>query len=161
MAAGVLVAMAAAAALNLCEPFHEEATDLHGYWQCDGTAGLPARYVLAEDFTPGGIAAVMDHTGWHYIDRQGRFVLRPMIYDNGPDYFVEGLARFVEDGKMGFFDMSGRIIVPARYDFAFPFENGVAQVGHYCQIARHHEHSAVSCQRWSTLKRPVIPPLTR
>lgn len=161
MAAGMLLAMVTTAALNLCTPFHDEASDRHGYLQCDATPGLPARYTAAEDFTPGGIAAVRDDAGWHYIDRQGRFVVTPMMYDSGPDYFVEGLARFIQDGKAGFFDDTGRIVVPAAYDFAFPFENGVAEVGQRCQTTREHEHSIVACESWSTITRPAMPTTSR
>ena len=161
MATGLLVAMAAAATLNLCTPFHDEASDLHGYLQCDGSPGLPARYLFAEDFTPGGIAAVMDKTGWYYIDRQGKFIVRPMMYDNGPDYFVEGLSRFIQDGKTGFIDEAGQVVVPAVHDFAFPFKDGEAEVGQDCHTLREHEHSIVACKTWAMIKRPAVPATSR
>ncbi|QEI06449.1 WG repeat-containing protein [Pigmentiphaga aceris] len=160
MAASLMVAMATAA-LNLCAPFHDEAKDRYGYLQCDGSPGLPAQYRVADDFTAGGIAAVLDATGWYYIDRQGRFLLRPMIYDNGPDYFVEGLSRFIQDGKTGFFDEAGQVVIPATYDFAYPFKDGVAEVGQRCTTTRQHEHSIVSCQAWSTIKHPATPATSR
>jgi hypothetical protein len=156
MAGGVVIAAAAAAVLNLCTPFHDPATDLYGFLQCDGSPGLSPRYQVANDFTPGGIAAVMDGTDWLYIDRQGRALMRAFIYDNGPDYFEEGLARFVQDGKIGFMDDSGRVVVPATLDFAFPFKDGQAEVGHDCTTLREHEHSIVGCKRWSTLPRPAV-----
>jgi hypothetical protein len=161
MAAGILVAMAATAALNLCTPFHDASTDLYGYLQCDGSPGLPPRYLVGEEFTPGGIAAVRDETGWQYIDRQGRFVVRPMIFDAGPDYFVEGVSRFVDGDRMGFIDDSGRVVVPAVHDFAFPFENGVARVGQHCATTREHEHSIVACKHWSTITLPAAPATPR
>jgi len=161
MAAGLLMAAATAAALNLCTAFHDEATDRYGYLQCDGSPGLSPRYEVGEDFTPGGIAAVRDASGWQYIDRQGRFVVRPMLFDAGPDYFVEGLSRFVEDGKTGFIDDSGRVVVPAVHDFAFPFEDGKAKVGQDCTTTREHEHSIVACRHWSTISRPPAATLPR
>jgi hypothetical protein len=154
MAASILLAMATTAALNLCTAFHDTATDRYGYLQCDGSPGIPAKYEIGEDFTPGGIAAVRDETGWSYIDRQGRFVVRPMIFDAGPDYFVEGVSRFVDGDKMGFIDDTGRIVVPAVHDFAFPFENGVARVGRQCTTTREHEHSIVACSEWATIDLP-------
>ena len=78
--------------------------------------------ISAYDFTDGGIAAVLDKSGWYYISRTGEFVIRPKIYDNGPDYFSDGLARYVEDDKYGFFDMSGEIIIEAQFEFAFPLK---------------------------------------
>jgi hypothetical protein len=157
MATGLLLAMATTAALNLCTPFQDAATELYGIRQCDGSPGLPARFEVAEEFTGGGIAAVRDDSGWYYIDRQGRFVVRPMIFDAGPDYFVEDLSRFVENGKMGFIDDTGRIVVPAIHDFAFPFENDEARVGQACEMIKDGEHTIPACKVWSTIARPPTP----
>ncbi|MFT4094143.1 MAG: WG repeat-containing protein [Niabella sp.] len=49
------------------------------------------------------------------------------IYDNGPDYLEEGLFRFVENGKIGFANPDGLKIIDAKYDFATPFSNGIAE----------------------------------
>lgn len=95
-----------------------------------------------------GHALILDADGWVYVDRRGRTVLRPFIYDNGPDDFEEGLARFVRKGKMGFHDEALKIVIPARYDFAFPFRNGVAKVGMDCRFRPQGEHKAVDCESW-------------
>lgn len=50
-------------------------------------------------------------------------------YDNGDDYFSEGLQRIVDkDGKIGFRDSIGKVIIPPQYAFAFPFKDGYAKV---------------------------------
>lgn len=50
-------------------------------------------------------------------------------YDNGDDYFSEGLQRIVDkDGKIGFRDSIGKIVIAPRYAFAFPFKEGYAKV---------------------------------
>ena len=50
-------------------------------------------------------------------------------YDNGDDYVCEGLRRIVDDnGKIGYADSKGKVIMAPRFAFAFPFENGVAKV---------------------------------
>lgn len=113
-----------------------------------------ARPAAAQDYDRHGHALVRDAHGWMYVDRDRRPILRPYIYDNGPDYFEEGLARFVQDGKMGFHDETLAVVIPARYDFAFPFENGVARVGMRCKSRQHGEHSSVQCEQWQTLARP-------
>src|SRR5690606_27073629 len=69
-----------------------------------------------------GHALLLDRQGWLYVDRDRQPVLRPYIFDNGPDYYEEGLARFVDHGKMGFHSEALHIVVPAIYDFVFPFE---------------------------------------
>lgn len=106
------------------------------------------------EYDPHGHALVYDGQGLLYIDRAGRPVLRPFIYDNGPDYPQEGLARFVENGKMGFHDETLKIVIPARYDFVFPFENGKARAGTDCRTQRDGEHSIVSCKTWEEIGKP-------
>jgi len=96
---------------------------------------------------------VQNSEGWVYVDRANRPVLRPYIFDNGPDYFAEGLARFVENGKMGFYDKALNIIIPAKYDFVFPFENGVARAGTHCTTQKHGEHASVYCEKWENVYR--------
>jgi outer membrane protein assembly factor BamD (BamD/ComL family) len=44
------------------------------------------------------------------------------------DFFKEGLARAKKDGKYGFIDIKGNVIIPFIYEFAHNFEGGVAQV---------------------------------
>lgn len=61
-------------------------------------------------------------------DRQGRFLYTALWYDNGLDFWEEGMRRFVENGKVGFVDRLGRKAVPAQWDYAEPFEYGYATV---------------------------------
>ena len=112
---------------------------------------------VAPEYDRYGHALIMDQQGWLYVDRDQRPVLRPFLYDNGPDYYEEGLARFVDNGKMGFHNEALHIVVPAVYDFAFPFENGEAKAGMNCTFHPIGEHSSVSCQHWETLRNPMRP----
>lgn len=117
-------------------------------------ATLPAM-AQEPEFDRYGHALIQDEHGWVYVDRDQRPVLRPFIFDNGPDYYEEGLARFVEKGKMGFHNRALHVVVPPVYDFAFPFENGTAQAGTNCTFQREAEHSSVSCQQWKTVRNPM------
>ncbi|AUL46013.1 hypothetical protein BTL55_02720 [Bordetella trematum] len=103
---------------------------------------------------PAGVTLQRDAQGWVYVDARQRPLLRPFLYDNGPDYIQEGLARFVDNGKIGFHDADLNIVIPARYDFAFPFEHGEARAGFDCWYSREGEHTSVHCLRWETLRRP-------
>lgn len=114
-------------------------------------AAVPA---AAQDYDRHGHALVQDGQGWLYVDRSGRPILRPYIFDNGPDYFEEGLARFVDKGKIGFHDEALNIVIPAQYDFAFPFQGGVAKVGTHCATRWHGEHSSVYCRKWDDVRKP-------
>lgn len=144
--------------LSLCAPFHDTATDLFGYRACTDGPGLPATFMIADEFNACGIAAVLDEMGWRYIDRAGKPVIAPMIFDNGPDPFVEGLARYVEDEEYGYFDECGKIVIPAKYDFALPFEGGKAQAGYRCTfppVPPAGEYHTYQCERWVDLVHPV------
>ncbi|WP_245592817.1 WG repeat-containing protein [Advenella mimigardefordensis] len=113
-----------------------------------------AHPVWAKSDGGDGPRLVRDNEGWVYVDRDNRPVLRPYIFDNGPDYFEEGLARFVENGKMGFHDKALNIIIPAKYDFVYPFENGIASAGTRCRTQKHGEHSSVFCEKWENVHKP-------
>lgn len=103
-----------------------EEKDRFGFKDAKGQVVLPARYEVVQEFTPGGVACVVDGGAWVCIDGRGAEVVRPFIFDNGPDGFAEGLARFVEGDKLGFFDESGARVIPARLDFARGFAGGRA-----------------------------------
>ena len=61
------------------------------------------------------------------INKNDSIILKPYIYDNGPDYLEEGLFRFVEQGKIGFVNLEGQKIIKAKYDFATPFSDGLSE----------------------------------
>ena len=125
-----------------------------GYKDANDKVVIPAVFKLATDFSDRAIAAVIDSKGWACIDTQGKILVRPFIFDNGPDFFSEGLARFREDGRIGFFDEAGRKVIPAQFDFAWPFENGVARVGSGCrEIKLPDEHTTVEGGVYATIDR--------
>lgn len=113
-----------------------EQGDKWGYKNASGQVVVAPRFVIAEDFSPEGIAAVADDQAWYYIDKKGNILVRPFIYDNGPDYFAEGLARFIADDKVGFFDKKGKIVIPAQFGSAFYFQEGLAAVCIGCREER-------------------------
>ena len=131
------------------QPFEQDGK--FGYRNKAGELVVPARYVIAKCFLETGIAAVADRHGWAYIDRHGKVVLTPFIFDNGPDYFAEGLARFVKDGKMGFFDTQGRVVIDARFDWVEPFSNGRAKFCSGCKKQFHGEHWTMTGGKWGVI----------
>lgn len=80
------------------------------------------------------------------IDKRNQFVLKPFMFDNGPDYLEEGLFRFVEKGKvgeggkMGFANINGEKVIPARFTFVSPFFEGMASFCYDCQKKHFGEH---------------------
>lgn len=62
-------------------------------------------------------------------DRKGKVLFTPYAFDNGPDGINEGLMRYVKNGKIGFVNRVGQVIIPAQYDFVSYFDYGIAR---YC-----------------------------
>ncbi|HEX2532168.1 MAG TPA: WG repeat-containing protein [Chitinophagaceae bacterium] len=75
-----------------------------------------------------------DRSGY-YFNRQGRFLFHPYRSELGPDPLEEGLLRFVEGEKIGFADRTGRKVIPARFDYAMPFEYGLSFFCAGCSFA--------------------------
>ena len=61
-------------------------------------------------------------------NRKGQLLYLTQFFDNGSDYFSEGLRRYVDHQKIGFVNRQGNIIIPAYWDFATPFQYGYATV---------------------------------
>jgi len=98
----------------------------------DGSVRIVARHLQALDFNADGLATFnAERRGWFYVLRNGR-ILEVLSEGNGADDFVEGLVRGRRHGKVAFFDRSFRMVLPPIYDFAWPFENGLAMVCSGC-----------------------------
>lgn len=125
-----------------------ESNGKFGYKDNDNTEVIPAQFIFAQDFSEFGIAAVVDDSGWLFIDNKGNNLLRPHVIDNGPDYFSFGLARFVKNNKYGYFNKFGKITINAQYDYAKPFADSMAAVCQGCQIIKRDEHKEVMNGKW-------------
>ena len=92
-----------------------------------------------------------DSTWGRYIgiDRNQNILFDLVIFDNGPDYFNEGLTRILRNGKMGYANKYGQVVIPCEYDFAKCFEDGKAEVTYnvreYIDI---EEHRRVESNEW-------------
>ena len=99
----------------------------------DGSVRILAKHLRDLDFNTDGLTTLnVKGRGWFYVRRNGR-ALEVLTEDNGADYFVEDLVRGRRHGKVTFFDRSFRIVLPPTYDFAWPFENGLAMVCSGCR----------------------------
>ena len=119
--------------------FRFEKNEKWGYKDLNGKIIIESQFIIANDFSPEGIAAVADEKSWYYIDKKGKKLITPLLFDNGPDYFSEGLARFTAHDKIGFFDKHGEVIIEARFDFAWPFHEDLAVVCMGCRKVPYNE----------------------
>lgn len=82
---------------------------------------------FAEHFNENRDGTVAADAG-DVFSRTGQYLYSPIEYDNGCDYWQEGMRRYVEKGRVGFVRRDGSRATPAQWDFATPFEHGYATV---------------------------------
>ncbi|MGB2624201.1 MAG: WG repeat-containing protein [Candidatus Acidiferrum sp.] len=69
-----------------------------------------------------------------YVNREGRAVITGVpVMDNGADWFHDGLVRIVRNGKYGFANRRGQVVISPVYDGALNFEKGLATVCKGCK----------------------------
>lgn len=107
--------------------------------QCFSNIFTTFAYVADKRFKDRGMVAV---------NRKMELIFEAYIFDNGPDYIKEGLFRIVRNGKVGFADPSGKVVIPAIYSCAYPFENGKAKVALNCEVTSDGEHSSSKSDEW-------------
>jgi hypothetical protein len=133
------------------EPF--EQGDKWGYRSATGKVVIAPQFLTADPFSATGLGLVSDAKGPAIIDAHGHRVLRPFVLDEGPDPFTDGLARYVDGGKIGYYDDRGRIVIRAAYDFGMPFEHGRAAVCSGCSKQQEEEHYRVVGGLWWEIDR--------
>jgi hypothetical protein len=132
----------------------------------DGSVTVLASSLAHASFGFGGFDAISirGREGVYFVNRSGR-TARAVMYDNGPDYLAEGLARTQRNGKMGFVNVQLDEVVPPVWDFASPFHNGVAMVCTGCAakpIPPDGEHTQMSGGKWGYIDKngKVLVPVT-
>jgi len=106
-----------------------------------------------------------EKNAWGYVyDKNGKFLYQPFLYDNGADYFSEGLRRLVKKGKVGFADRNGKIVIEAEHDFASPFNYGYAAFCDGCDWEKtDDEHRSIVGGKWGVMniKGQTVQPLAK
>jgi hypothetical protein len=104
----------------------------------DGRPRLKRSYLARLRHNRDGLASVMlfveadkQKYQWYYV-RRGVAPVPVESMDNGPDSFEDGLARSRVGGKIGYIDRKLNLVIPATYDGAYPFKDGVAVVCTAC-----------------------------
>ncbi len=103
-------------------------------------------------FSKNGLASVIYEGAIFYVSKTGK-VVRTLFYDNGADYYVEGLARTISNGKYGYIDQQLNIVIIPKYDFAFPFINGIAIICTDCKSEADGEHKIMVGGKWGVINK--------
>ena len=108
-----------------------------GYVDKTGRTVIPARYLEAHNFSQGLALVRLPHADseklgaqFAFINRQGKVVIPQAITEDDPaPQFSEGLAPVMVNGKFGFADQTGKLVIPASFSEARNFAEGLAPVG--------------------------------
>ena len=99
----------------------------------------------------GFAAMCLDRSGWAWLFEKDGRVLDAVDFDNGPDYFEDGLSRIIQEGKVGFINQQGQIVIPAVFQFATQFEGGYALVASDAELVTEGEYSTFKGGRWGVI----------
>jgi hypothetical protein len=97
-----------------------------GYIDHTGKMVIPMQFTFGCRFHEG-MACVDINGGRGYIDHRGKLVIQPQFGPKSQD-FSEGIAAVQIEEKMGYIDKSGKIVITARFDEAYNFSEGLAEV---------------------------------
>lgn len=149
-------------ALRSCS--YEYRDDMRTFAHCAwidaaGAAHLLPRHLARQAYDRHGVASLFVDR-WYYVRRDGRSA-PVMTFDNGPDDFADGLARSPLRGKVGFIDQRLRLVIPRRYDGAYPFTHGRAVICIGCRVESAGENETLLRGRWGQIDRQgkIITPL--
>ena len=126
------------------------------------TGQLHPEVLANADYDSNGLGHLLTSSGSYYFTSKGYFQ-RMHTFDNGPDYFEEGLARMIgENGKIGYVNPKLEIVIEPAFDFAYPFRNGRAIVCNGCRQVREGEHFVSQGGQWGIIdpKGRSIQPIT-
>lgn len=82
------------------------------------------------------------------IDRNENLLFSVFSFDNGPDYVVEGLFRVMRNGKIGYANKQGKVVIPCQFDCAYYFEDGKAKVSNNCKRIKDGEYHRWISDDW-------------
>ena len=134
-----------------CSPVSDASTIQECVREQDGVYRVE-RAALKQLAFARGLAVVWVDGHFLYVDRQGATAV-VLPYDNGPDPFVQGLARTLRAGRVGFVDRKLREVVAPAWDFAEPFADGLAAVCTGCRSVPDGEHRRIEGGLWGYVDR--------
>lgn len=126
----------------------------------DGSLFVASNYLREIKFDSTGLAPLWSEgepNGWVYINRAGKVLVTGVPgFDNWADAFQGGLVRTVKNGKFGFANRRGEIVIPQIYDWASHFRGGTALVCNGCRpepCSRDCEHRQMIGGTWFRIDR--------
>jgi hypothetical protein len=130
----------------------DTANDQYGYVNAKGDTIIRlGKYNMCFTDKFDKLAIVRTSEGIVGIDRKENVLFNVFVFDNGPDYPSDELFRIVKDGKIGYADLNGKIVIQPKFDCAYPFKKGKAKVGIGCKTKTEGEHSMWVDGKWRSI----------
>lgn len=98
----------------------------YGFIDKTGKIIIAPQFDWAAGFS-GGVSRVQIGEKWSYINKTGKILIEPREHDDLCD-FSEGMFCAKIDGKWGFYDDNGTLVIKSEFDYAGAFSEGLARV---------------------------------
>lgn len=117
--------------------------------------------IYSIEFDKIAFVSLQGKTGIYAINRSEDVLFQVYSFDNGPDYVSNGLFRIVNNGRMGFADMNGEVVIKPIFLFVYPFQNnGLAVFNEGGSIVKDGEYHRYQGGKWGAINKKgeiVIP----
>jgi hypothetical protein len=110
-----------------------------GYIDKSGNVAVRPQFRAANDFHEGRAAVRRGRDEWTFIDKTGEEITKQRFKSDLKNSLVvttdfsEGLAGVKVEGKWGFIDTNGKMVIPPQFDEALKFSEGLAAVFIECR----------------------------
>ena len=145
-------------------PNPEANEDSCGYVNANNEIVIPAgkyRRLYSSEFHKIAFVSIKGKSGIYAINRDEQILFRVKVTDNGPDAVSEGLFRIERDGKLGFADMNGDIVIEPQFQFVYPFQpSGYAVFCQDAELIKEGEYACYKNGKWGAIDRKgrmVVP----
>ncbi len=122
---------------QMFHPFQDSTSSLFGFKNKAGDVMIKPQFIHAFEQQYRHLLFGVTDSGWIAINHKGEYLFTAYTYDNGPDYFSNGLMRITQNNLIGYANKKGIIVIQPIYAYAEPFKKGMAIVS---QVPRHIEH---------------------
>lgn len=149
---------------------HFQRVDAQSIYKCDNekhicyknsdgkTIVKSKKYTIAFTDTITSIGFVGNRKGKIIgIDNHGKELFEVYKIDNGPDCVSDGLFRIIgKNGKVGFADTCGVIVIPPVFSYATPFLDGEAKVTFEGEEQKQGEYQYWESNQWFLITSPNL-----
>lgn len=114
-----------------------------GYINADGDTIIPIGkygYCFNDTIKDFGVVYDVKRSSFIGINTKDEFMFEVFTFDNGPDYIEDGTFRIKEGNLIGYANGKGEVVIPPKYEAAWPFEDGKAKVSFKAKKEQHDEH---------------------